>query len=84
MAAHEGPEESSATTNAAPSLAARSAPHPYKITVPLMALSAAGAAVGLWWDPLQLWCNAPRFALAPRRGLPRLWIRAPSHRPTER
>jgi hypothetical protein len=26
-----------------------------------MALSAAGAAVGLWWDPLQLWCDAHAY-----------------------
>jgi hypothetical protein len=86
-----GPEESSATTNAAAALAVRSAPHPYKITVPLMALSAVGAAVGLWWDPLQLWCNAHAypgalFALperdenTPARGRMALFVPTPASR----
>jgi hypothetical protein len=86
-----GPEESSATTNAAAALAVRSAPHPYKITVPLMALSAVGVAVGLWWDPLQLWCNAHAypgalFALpehdqnAPARGRMALFVPTPASR----
>lgn len=54
-------EQASDTANAAPVFARRNAPHPYKVTVPLMALSSGGIAAGLWWDPNQLWCNAHAY-----------------------
>lgn len=42
-------------------------PHPYKVTVPVMAVAGEGAVVGLMWDPLQKWDGvhqvpAARFA----------------------
>jgi hypothetical protein len=39
-------------------------PHPYKITVPLMAVAAHGATVGLMWDPLQRWDGTHQIPLA--------------------
>ncbi len=45
-------EVSSGTENFDPSIADRYAPHPYKITVPLMAVTQDGISAGLTWEPL--------------------------------
>lgn len=57
-------EPSSDTRFAAEKYARRSVPHPYKITVPLMAVSYTGQAVGMMWDPNQDWHNAWRHPAA--------------------
>lgn len=57
-------EPSSDTRFAAPKYANRTAPHPYKVTIPLMAVSHAGRAVGLMWDPNQDWGTAWRHPAA--------------------
>ena len=49
-----GPDEpSSSTAFASANYAGRAMPHPYKIAVPMMAISHDGLAVGLMWDPNQ-------------------------------
>ncbi len=48
-------EVSSDTRFAAEKYANRFAPHAYKITMPLMAVSFEGSAVGLAWNPNQAW-----------------------------
>ncbi len=57
-------EVSSSTTFASESYAGRYVPHPYKITVPLMAISHTGVAVGLMWDPNQGYASAWRHPAA--------------------
>lgn len=57
-------EPSSSTAFAAEKYAARYVPHPYKITVPLMAVSHDGVAVGLMWDPNQAYGSAWRHPAA--------------------
>ena len=51
----EGEEASSSTRDAAPPINNRLVPHPYKITMPLMAIEHKKALIGLIWDPLQKW-----------------------------
>ncbi|RKU16671.1 hypothetical protein C6501_05295 [Candidatus Poribacteria bacterium] len=51
----EGDEPSSNTRDAAPPLNNRLVPHPYKITVPVMALEMQKSVVGIAWNPLQSW-----------------------------
>ena len=51
----EGDEPSSNTRDAAPPLNNRLAPHPYKITVPVMAVEMQKSVVGIAWNPLQRW-----------------------------
>lgn len=53
-------EPSSDTRFAAEKYANRTVPHPYKVTVPLMAVSHEEQAVGLLWDPNQAWGSAWR------------------------
>ncbi len=48
-------ERSSGTDFCAAAVADRTAPHPYKITIPLMAVVRDGMATGILWDPLQKW-----------------------------
>lgn len=50
-----GGERSSGGETAPSPFDQRRAPHPYKITVPAMAVSRAGLTVGLTWDPVQIW-----------------------------
>ncbi|MFO7900393.1 MAG: hypothetical protein R6V58_15195 [Planctomycetota bacterium] len=50
-----GDERSSAPGPAPPPFQKRHAPHPYKITVPVMAVVRQGFVIGLTWDPLQIW-----------------------------
>jgi hypothetical protein len=57
-------EPSSDTRFAAEKYANRTVPHPYRITIPLMAVAAEGRAVGLLWDPNQDWHNAWRHPAA--------------------
>jgi hypothetical protein len=59
-----GDEPSSDTAFAAEKYANRTIPHPYKISVPLMAVGHAGAAVGLLWDANQEWHSAWRHPAA--------------------
>ncbi len=51
----EGQEESSSTLDVHPPLHLRVVPHPYKITVPLMALRLGRTVISLLWSPLQKW-----------------------------
>ncbi|MBN1287183.1 MAG: hypothetical protein JXB47_17425 [Anaerolineae bacterium] len=53
-------EPSSDTRFAAEKYANRAVPHPYKIAIPLMAVSHEGRAVGLMWDATQAWGSAWR------------------------
>ncbi|MGC8834129.1 MAG: NEW3 domain-containing protein [Armatimonadota bacterium] len=48
-------ERSSGTDFAASTVAKRLAPHPHKVTVPLMSIIRDAKAVGLMWDPKQRW-----------------------------
>jgi hypothetical protein len=57
-------EPSSDTRFAAPKYANRTVPHPYRISIPLMAVSHQGTAVGLLWDPNQDWGSAWRHPAA--------------------
>ena len=51
----ENGESSSDTRDAAPPLNNRLVPHPYKITIPLMAVEHNRSLVGLIWNPLDTW-----------------------------
>lgn len=51
----EGDEPSSNTRDAAPPLNNKLVPHPYKITIPVMAVEIQKSVVGISWDPLQTW-----------------------------
>lgn len=51
----ENGESSSDTRDAAPPLNNRLVPHPYKITIPLMAVEYSRSLVGLFWNPLDTW-----------------------------
>ncbi len=51
----EGDESSSSSRDVAPPNNNRLAPHPYKITIPLMAVEHKKTLVGLAWDPLETW-----------------------------
>jgi len=57
-------EPSSAMKHTGAKFAERRIPHPFKITVPLMAVEAAGSVVGLSWDPLQEWASGKRLPSA--------------------
>ena len=51
----ESDEHSSSTRDAAPPLNNRLVPHPYKITVPVMAVEMQKSVVGIIWNPLDTW-----------------------------
>jgi hypothetical protein len=51
----EGDEASSSPRDAAPPINNRLVPHPYKITIPLMAVEHSKVLVGLVWNPLETW-----------------------------
>lgn len=51
----EGGEASSSTRDVAPPNHNRLVPHPYKITIPLMAVEHQKTLVGLAWDALETW-----------------------------
>ena len=71
----EGEESSSAPVGVIPPYHERWTPHPYKITVPLMAVAAEGLCAAVFWDPLQRYdgehaCPSVRFASPNRRPRP--------------
>ena len=51
----ESDERSSSTRDAAPPLDNRLVPHPYKITVPVLAVEMQKTLVGIIWNPLETW-----------------------------
>ena len=51
----EGDEPSSNTRDAAPPINNRLVPHPYKITIPVMAVEMQKSVIGIAWDPLRSW-----------------------------
>ena len=51
----ENNERSSSTRDAAPPFDNRLVPHPYKVTVPVMAVEMQKSVVGIIWNPLQTW-----------------------------
>ncbi len=51
----EGDEPSSNTRDAAPPINNRLVPHPYKITIPVMAVEMQKSVIGIAWDPLKSW-----------------------------
>ena len=51
----ENDERSSSTRDAAPPFDNRLVPHPYKITVPVMAVEMQKSMVGILWNPLDTW-----------------------------
>ena len=51
----ENDERSSSPRDAAPPLDNRLVPHPYKITVPVMAVEMQKSIVGIIWNPLNTW-----------------------------
>ena len=51
----EGDEPSSNIRDAAPPLNNKLVPHPYKITIPVMAVEIQKSVVGIAWDQLQSW-----------------------------
>ena len=51
----EGDERSSSARDAAPPLDNRLVPHPYKITVPVLAVEMQKTLVGIIWNPLETW-----------------------------
>ncbi len=59
-------ERTSAAGPAPPPFQNRFAPHPYKITSPVMAVSRRGFVIGLTWDPLQVWDGEENTADAHR------------------
>ncbi len=48
-------EPSSNTRDAAPPINNRLVPHPYKITIPVMAVEMQKSVVGIAWDPMESW-----------------------------
>ena len=60
----ENDERSSSTRDAAPPFDNRLAPHPYKITVPVMAVEMQKSVVGIIWNPLQTWDGENRMLSA--------------------
>ncbi len=51
----QGQEESSSTLDCAPPISNRLMPHPYKVTIPLMAVETSDALVALLWDQTRKW-----------------------------
>ncbi len=60
----ENEEHSSSIRDAAPPLNNRLVPHPYKITVPVMAVEMQKSVVGIIWDPLDTWDGENRMLSA--------------------
>lgn len=57
-------ERSSNYLYSAPPLDDRRVPHPYKITIPVMAVERRKLVVGLTWDPLQRWTDGHAYPSA--------------------
>jgi hypothetical protein len=60
----EGDEVSSSTRDAVPPINNRFAPHPYKITIPAMAVQQNDVVTGVLWDPLLPWGDGNRVGLS--------------------
>ena len=59
-----GDERSSNTLECDSSLALRLVPHPYKVTVPLMAVSANGSVAGILWNARSKWNGTDAYPSA--------------------
>ena len=57
-------EPSGAIDHIGPKFAERRIPHPYKITVPLMAVEDHDAVIGLSWDPMAEWASGHKLPCA--------------------
>lgn len=57
-------EPSSAEKHVGPKFAERRIPHPYKVTLPLMAVESSGLLVGLCWEPLGEWAAGKKLPCA--------------------
>ncbi len=60
----QGSEHSSSTRDVNPPASDRWAPHPYKITIPLMSISSSDCTVSLLWDENQKWNGSDNFPSA--------------------
>lgn len=69
----EADEPSSALRHIGPKFADRHVPHPYKVTIPFMAVENAGTYAGLRWNPMSEW--------APGQKLPCAEFESPSRSP---
>jgi hypothetical protein len=74
----EGRECSSSGRDNGPCFSNRYAPHPYNITIPLMAVEADNCLVGLMWDVLQKW-DGERVTLSARFASPNFHDRQNNH-----
>lgn len=75
----EANERYSAERFIGPKLADQHIPHPYKVTVPVMAAETRHGVLGLTWDPLQEWApghTMPCAQFEPKKGM--MTIFAPS------
>lgn len=57
----KGGERSSSARDIRPPASDRWSPHPFAVTVPVMAVATTRGAVGLAWDPLDRWDGRRRF-----------------------
>lgn len=57
----KGGERSSGTSYTKSPPSDRWSPHPYRVTIPLMAVATGQAAVGIAWDPLARWDGEHRY-----------------------
>lgn len=60
----EKDEPSGAAKHVGPKLAERRVPHPYKVTVPVMAVESSDGILGISWDPLAEWAPGKRLPSA--------------------
>ncbi|MHB1002135.1 MAG: hypothetical protein ACYC27_23080 [Armatimonadota bacterium] len=60
----EEDEPSSASWHIGPKYADRHVPHPYKVTIPVMAVEKDGIVAGMSWDPLSEWASGQKFESA--------------------
>ncbi|MFQ6096190.1 MAG: carbohydrate binding domain-containing protein, partial [Armatimonadota bacterium] len=67
-----GDEPSSGTYGAVPPHSDRWAPHPFKHTIPLMAVAAERVTAGMFWDPLQKYDGEHAY--------PTAWFASPSRK----
>jgi hypothetical protein len=74
----EAHEKSSSERDSNQPYANRYAPHPYRITIPLMAVETDGCLVGLMWDMLQKW-DSEHFAPSARFASPNFKDKQDNH-----
>ena len=74
----EANEYSSSDRDNSPRFANRYAPHPYKITIPLMAVEAGNCLIGVMWDMLQKW-DGEHVTISSRFSSPNLDSRQHNH-----